>query len=167
MMDLGSISGNLGGANLNGKLTPVSFIRKRTLPWTFSWIIQVISGRYLFPQYKIPKQIYFIYQPIVFQEANKTARTSKNITTSIRRWISQNFENNYQYFPISRIAMIIFNFAVGTIVEYCPIQRIKSKPLTSSLAKPPVNQAQTFSQISLNLRQQLCFRKQSLGLNFP
>lgn len=31
MMDLGSISGNLGGANLNGKLTPVSFIRKRTL----------------------------------------------------------------------------------------------------------------------------------------
>ena len=31
MMDLDSISGNLGGANLNEKMTPVSFIRKQTL----------------------------------------------------------------------------------------------------------------------------------------
>lgn len=31
MMDLDNISGNLGGANLNEKLTPVSFIRKQTL----------------------------------------------------------------------------------------------------------------------------------------
>ena len=30
-MDLDNISGNLGGANLNEKLTPVSFVRKQTL----------------------------------------------------------------------------------------------------------------------------------------
>ena len=125
----------------------------------------VITSKGLFHRH--PNICRWLISKMFFQEANKTARTSTNITTSNRRWISQNFENNYQYFPISRIATIIFNFAIGTIVEYCPIQRIKSKPLTSSLAKPSVNQAQTFSQISLNLRQQLCFRKQSLGLNLP
>ena len=55
MMDLGNISGNLGGANLNGKLTPVSFIRRQTLTMDIFMNNSVNQQSLLFSSVQDPK----------------------------------------------------------------------------------------------------------------
>lgn len=62
--------------------------------------------------------------------------------------------------------MIIFNLQLALLFEYCPIQRIKSKPLTSSLAKPSVNQAPDI-QSNLFESETALLQKAKFGIKFP